>query len=556
VIVPPIAVPVTGTGVDALSLRAAAYRYPGGVCVGPVDLDVAAGELVLLTGPTGCGKSTVLRLAAGLLQRHGHGVVTGDVRVSGRDPAGLVAADRVRALGFVGQDPDDAVVSATCAAELAFGGESAGFAPARIEARVAELLTTLGLSDHADRPPAALSGGQRQRLVIGAALTAGAKVLLLDEPLSQLDPDGARAVMELLRGLAAAGHAILCVEHRLEIALPLATRTVLMDRGRVVADPLRGGGPLRALGLRGPALDELREHTGADRWRRRPGLTVDGIVAAGGTPTARLPAEGAPVEATPLSPAAPDPVLTMNAVSYAWPGFPRCLADVSLAVAPGERVALVGANGAGKSTLLGLLAGQLRPDTGTVNRAGRVVDVPQNPDLALFCETVADELAYGPVEARVPAETVRAVVTRVATALSVADLLVRPPQALSRGQRLRTAVAAALACTPRVLALDEPTSGQDRDQVDRMLGGLAAALPGGALVFASHDLDVVLRHATRVIVLDGGRVLLSGPPLPTLLAAAAQGLPLSLPPLAHVCAELGLPYRDPAALLDWLEASP
>ncbi len=524
-----------------IRLVGAAYRYPAGVGVGPVDLAVAAGELVLLTGPTGCGKSTVLRLAAGLLQRHGQGRTSGVVTVDGRDPAALVATERVTTLGFVGQDPDDAVVAATCAAELAFGMESAGFTPERIDTRVSELLATLGLADRADRAPSALSGGQRQRLVIGAALAAGARVLLLDEPLSQLDPEGARAVMTLLRGLADAGVAVLCVEHRLEIAMPFATRTVLMDRGCVVADPLLDAASLRALGLHGPALEELEAHTGARRWRvRHPGVTgVSSDVSVDVSPDVSVEA------------------MQIVDVSFAWPGQPPCITDVSLHVSSGERVAIVGANGAGKSTLLGLASGRLRATRGRVIRAGRLVEVPQNPDLALFNETVQAELAYGPVEARRPRSEVATRVAEAAAALSIADLLGRPPQALSRGQRLRTAVAAALTCAPRVLVLDEPTSGQDRDQVDRMLGALSGALAseGGAVLFASHDLDVVLRHATRVVVLDGGRIVGDGPPLATLRAAEARGLPLPLPPLACLCAELGLPYGDPATLAALVEAA-
>jgi energy-coupling factor transporter ATP-binding protein EcfA2 len=524
-----------------IALAAAGYRYPAGTAVGPVNLRVAPGELVLLTGPTGCGKSTVLRLAAGILQRHGHGVVTGAVTLGDRDPASLIAADRVRTLGFVGQDPDDAVVAATCAAEIAFGAESAGWAPDRIEARVTTLLHRLGLAARANRAPSALSGGQRQRLVIGAALVAGAGALLLDEPLSQLDPEGAHAVMALLRELADEGVAVLCVEHRLEIAMPYAHRTVLMDAGRIVADPVSDAAALRARGLAGPMVRELEERTGGTRWRVRAETVTHAAVAT-------------EVSLRSASTRVISGAIHAANLSFAWPGEPRCVTDVSLDIQAGERVALVGANGAGKSTLLGLVTGRLRPARGAVRATGRVVEVPQNPDLALFCETVDAELAYGPVEARRSPADVAATVARAAAALSVADLLHRPPQALSRGQRLRTAVAAALACAPRLLVMDEPTSGQDRDQVDRMLAALPDALPGGAVLFASHDLDVVLRHATRVVVLDAGRIVADGPPLPTLLAAESRGLPLPLPPLARVCAALGVPYAAPEQLAAWLEA--
>lgn len=506
-----------------IELRGAAYTYPGGARVGPIDLEVGAGELVLLTGPTGCGKSTVLRLCAGLAQRHGHGEVQGEVRVGGLDPAGLVADRRVRTVGFVGQDPDDQVVTGSALAEVAFAVENAGWARPEIERAAARALRRVGLEALAGRAPAHLSGGERQRLVVAAATVAGARVLLLDEPLAQLDPEASAALMAVLQRLREDGVAVLLVEHRLELTVPVADRTVLMDRGRIVADPVVDPAALRRLGLRPPPMAELEARAGRGPWRRR-----------------------GPVAAVPERTAGP-PLLAAEGVSFTWPGGAEALAEIDLVVRAGERVALVGPNGAGKSTLLQLLARRRRPTSGRVTgvAAGVVVDVPQNPDLALFAGTVAEELAYGPVERgeRDVAGRVRA----AAEALSVTELLHRPPQALSRGQRLRVAVAAAWACGGRVLLLDEPTSGQDGDQVDRMLGALASALGDGALVFASHDLDVVLRHATRVVVLRGGRVVAEGAPLPTLAAGAA------LPPLAALCHGLGVPYGTPAEVAAWID---
>lgn len=505
-----------------IRLRHLGYRYPGGARVGPVDLHVDAGELVLLTGPTGCGKSTVLRLCAGLVQRHGHGEVSGEARVAGLDPATLLADARVRTVGFVGQDPDDQVVTGSVRAEVAFAVENAGWTVPAIEEATGRALRRVGLEALADRRPEALSGGQRQRLVVAAATVAGARVLLLDEPLAQLDPEGAAGLVAVLQRLREEGVAILLAEHRLEAVMPIADRVVLMDRGRVVADPARELGALRALGLRPPPMEALAERVGPGPWRR----------------TREVPA--------PTRPAPGATLLRATGLRYAWPGGEEALRGVDLTVRAGERVAVVGPNGAGKSTLLQLLARRLRPGAGRVEGvdAAAVVDVPQNPDLALFAATVAEELAYGPRERRLPDPPAR--VAAAAAALSVADLLERPPQALSRGQRLRVAVAAALACGGRVLVLDEPTSGQDGDQVDRMLRALAGALADGALVFASHDLDVVLRHATRVVALREGRVVADGDPLPTLAALGP------LPPLAALCAELGVPYGTADEVAAWV----
>ena len=456
-----------------LELSGAAYRYPGGARVGPVDLAVGAGEIVLVTGPTGCGKSTVLRAAAGLSQRHGQGDSQGVIRIGGRDPAQMSPAERVQCVGFVAQDPADQILTGTLGDEVAFGLESAGWPAEAIEARVLETLVELGFSGESERGTHQLSGGQRQRLIVAAALAGGARLLLLDEPLAHLDPGAVVELVAQLRRVREAGVSVVLVEHRLEPVWDLVDRVVVMADGRIVSDGVRAEVSMEL-------LDSL-------------GLAVPGRLAL-------------------RDPAAPPPagpaVLSAEGLHHSYGARPA-LRGVSVVARAGERIALLGANGSGKSTLISLLAGSLRT-RGQRIEAGRVLDVPQDPDLALFGATVREELAYGPVEAGLGLDAVAERVERAAKALSISDLLERPPQALSRGQRLRTAVAAALTCEPAVLLLDEPTAGQDRDQVERMMSALREVFRERVLLFATHDVDLARRHATRVILLDQGAVVSDG----------------------------------------------
>ena len=520
----------------ALRMRGAGYRYPTSVApvVADLDLHVNPGEIVLLCGPTGCGKSTALRRAAGLLSAHGAGAASGEVWVFGAPLEGRSPAARAAQLGFVAQEPHDQLICAQLDDELCFVQASLGRAPEAQRQSVRPLLAEAGLPDEPDRPVSALSGGQAQRLVTAAAGAGGARLLLLDEPLSQLDPAGARALMAQLRRRADEGVAVLLVEHRLELCLPEVDRVLTLVDGRIAREDAAWppGSPAlaawRALGLSLPAELDL-----ADRL---------------GLPT--LEALDAHLLACP-PPAAPDrgpragpPLLDLGPLAHRHPGGGGVRLS-GLQIWPGERIALIGGNGAGKSTLLGLLSGRI----GGGRRGGpRVVEVPQDPDLCLFHRRVREELAFGAANRGVEAEPC---LQAAAAALCVTGLLDRAPQALSRGQRLRVAVAAAWTAGPDLLLLDEPTSGQDDGQVDQMMAALSA--PGApALLFATHDLSAALRYATRALLIHGGELLADGPP-DAVLAAIPAGAPLLLPPLQARCLRLG---RAPAPLTAYLRPVP
>ncbi len=447
----------------SLVCRNLCYSYPMAdrPAVDDVTIGFKPGELVLLTGPTGCGKSTLLRLLAGLLRDDGGGTVSGEVCLDGADVSSMLPSTRVKKLGFVSQVPGDQLVAGTIADEVAFGLESAGFAIEEIDARVLVALNAVGLDLAQNHPCLALSGGQMQRLVLAAAIGGSPGVLLLDEPLAQLDGEGAIQLLDALAQIAARGVAVVMVEHRVHLLREWAQRILVMDGGKIIGS---GADALARLGLGEP----LKRPTKPDALGRC--------------------------------------LLKGSGLSHRYEGNRIMALDgVDFELFAGERVAIMGPNGSGKSTLLKVLSGDFKAKMVTGDCT--VIDVPQDPDLALFCTTVRDELSYAAVEARWSHAACEERVNEVAVALNLTAFLDCNPQGLSRGQRLRVAVGAAMVAKADVLLLDEPTSGQDRREVARLISALATMAEDGAVVFATHDEGLAQAAATRIVRMDGGKIV-------------------------------------------------
>lgn len=486
----------------------ATFHHPG-LDAPSVDvpfLTLQQPALVLLTGPSGAGKSTLLEWAAGLLPHHGQGRAQGRIEIEGVVAAELAPGDRVKRVGIVLQRPEDQVIAGRVGDDVAFAPLAAGLPLDEVEARVASALDRVGLRLDLDRSTAALSGGQRQRMAVAGVLAGGGRLLLLDEPLAHLDPAGAAELVAVLRELVDGGVGVVVVEHRLALLEPVADRVIVLEAGKVVHD--------------GPALPEAV--------RSRLGLGQDGLRA--------LERRLGPLDAVSFGPRptgqAGALVVEARGVRWRWPGARvDALGGVDLTVRQGERVALVGSNGAGKSSLLQAL--RTRSHRGVAVH-GRLVAVPQDPDLALFATSVAAELDHGPRELGQGAAERRHRVERVAEATRISAFLDRPPQALSRGQRLRVAVAAALTCAPDVLLLDEPTVGQDRAHVLALLGALDPS-DAGSVILATHDLELAFGLCDRVVWLEEGRVVAEGSPLEVLRRWTG-----ALPPLLAWCLENGV----------------
>jgi energy-coupling factor transporter ATP-binding protein EcfA2 len=489
----------------ALALADVTFTYPEGriPALEDVTLEVPEGVFALTTGPTGAGKSTLLRTANGLVPHFTGGTFAGRVRVAGRDTLQHAPRQLANTVAFVPQDPASSFVLDRVEDELAYGMENLEVPPERMRRRVEEMLDLLGIEPLRGRSVRSISGGERQRVAIGAALAAGPRVLVLDEPTSQLDPQGAEDVMAALQRLVHDhGMTVLLAEHRLERVAGFVDLAIGVTDGRVEA-----GSPAEVLARLGggPPVARLGRLVG---WHRLP-LTVREARATGIRPRGPAPAVPAPAPG--------DPLLIARGLAAGYDGT-EVLRGIDLQVRQGEVVALMGRNGAGKSTLLRCLAGSLRPARGGVTVPAHAprpgVDValcPQEPESILFNDTVEGEIR-ATLDA-VPAGAGRAGSGEILDRLRIGALARRHPRDTSAGQRLLVATAAVAATGAPILLLDEPTRGLDPESKGRLAAFLTAhAADGGAVVVATHDVELAAAVATRVVMLAGGDLIADGTP--------------------------------------------
>ncbi|WEV28101.1 ATP-binding cassette domain-containing protein [Streptomyces sp. 71268] len=518
------------------------YDDAAGPALAGVDLTADEGELCLLVGPSGVGKSTLLGTVSGLVPHFSGGTLHGTVTVAGRDTRTHRPRELADVVGTVGQDPLAHFVTDTVEDELAYGMESLGLPPETMRRRVEETLDLLGLAALRERPIATLSGGQQQRVAIGSVLTAHPRVLVLDEPTSALDPAAAEEVLAVLQRLVHdLGTTVLLAEHRLERVVQYADQVVVL--------PAPGEAPLvgepAAMMARSPVHPPVVALGRLAGWSPLP-LSVRDARRRAGTLRDRLaPAPAATGAGEPAAPDAVAPPVGRAEGLTVRRGRIDALRGVDLTVRPGESVALMGRNGAGKSTLLSAFVGLHEPAAGTV-RVGdavphrtrpaellrRVGLVPQEPRDLLYADTVAAECEAADRDADAPPGTCRALVTRLLP--DVADAT--HPRDLSEGQRLALALAVILTASPPLILLDEPTRGLDYAAKARLVEVLRAlAADGHGIVLATHDVELAAELAHRVVILADGEVVADGP-----TAEVVVSSPAFAPQVAKVLAPL--PY--------------
>ena len=520
-----------------------------------MTFSIAPGELVMLLGRSGSGKSTLCYACNGIIPHMIHGTLSGSIQVCGEDTRASPIWSRAEHVGLVFQDFETQLIGTTVGAELRHPLEycQSRLSFLEIDRRIDQALSSVSLEICLDRDPMKMSGGQRQRLVLASVLVQNPQLLILDEPSSDLDPVSRTQLRRTLRDLRDQGLSVLMTEQDHQDLL-LADRVILLDEGQLVWEGppetlLRDPHLMRQRGIRPLDLTECFEERGCDSlpltveeawgWAEKLQLMID-------PPTEVLNDTVRLGEPAPSFESQSDPIVQIDGVSFQYEDH-SVLQGINCAIYPGEFLALLGANGSGKSTLARLLNGLLTPTEGRIlidhldtrttsmnELARRVGLVFQNPDHQIFADTVWEEVAFGAKNFGCSREeiAVRVRESLIAVGFSVEQSGGLDPFSLGKGERQRVAVASILATRPTLLIFDEPTTGLDTRETDRMMAMIRGLnRQGHTIVMITHSMRLVAEHAQRCLLMEGGKIIANGSPRDlfhdsTLIRNASLEIPL------------------------------
>jgi len=485
----------------------------------------ARGEMIGVMGASGAGKSTLAKCLNRIVPEFEDGDFRGVIRIAGDTFDDLRVCEVAPKVGMVFQDFEAQLFSTNVAHEVAFAMEQVGMDRAEMDRRITPALEAVGLRGFEKRDPMSLSGGEKQRLAIASVLALRPSVIVLDEPTTDLDPEGRAEVFELIVKLRAQGLSLIVIEHESE-ELRGADRIIVLREGEIATD----GAPsevfartdlLRECGVRPPGLGQALELLGIDLQPKSVEHAYDAIVRA----FPRLASTPDRAGSQPSPPASTGAAfIGIENVSFSYPGGPRVLDSVDLKIEAGEFLAIVGQNGSGKTTLVKHIVGLLQPAAGRVTIEGKdraqmlpaesareVAYVFQNPDHQIFAATVEDEVAFGPRNFGLPDDEIRRRCDEALEAVGLQSQRQSDPFLLSKGERQRLAVASVLVLRPRMLILDEPTTGLDHREQLRMMALVRDLNRAGiAIVIITHTPWLVAEYAWRVVLLRKGRKIFDG----------------------------------------------
>jgi energy-coupling factor transporter ATP-binding protein EcfA2 len=496
--------------IDNLNFR---YRDREGLAIRDITFQANPGEILLIAGASGCGKTTLIRCINGLIPRSYKGDLTGTVQIYGEDIKSWKLSQISQMIGTVLQDPERQILGTKVLNEVAFGLENLGMPREEIYQRVGEALNFLKIPDLRDRETFNLSGGEKQKVALAGVLAMRPSILLLDEPLASLDPASAQDTLQTVRKLADDGMTVLMVEHRVEDVLGIKPeRVMFMSEGKI-----RYLGNFEGLSkvvnyreVKLPAKDILeraKENPAPAQLKILPGLASQGS----GTDA--------------LAKRVGEVLVKFEDVAFGYEAEHEVLHGINLEIRRGDVIGVLGANGAGKTTFVKHAIGLLKPKAGCVLVNGRdtheasVAEIAstlgyvfQSPSHMLFAPTVHEELSFGPRNLKHPKEQIEKEVKEALQIVNLNDKEQDPPLALSFGQQKRVSIAAILAMRSRILVMDEPTAGQDYQNYMNFMDSILQ-MPGfEAILFITHDVDLAVIYANRILMIADGRLVADGKP--------------------------------------------
>jgi energy-coupling factor transport system ATP-binding protein len=517
------------TNQHSVSAQGVTFTYHGAErpALRGVSFTQAAGETIGVMGASGAGKSTLAKCLNRIVPEFEDGEFHGVIRIAGESLEVLRVCDVAPKVGMVFQDFESQLFSTNVAHEVAFAMEQVGMDRAEMDRRIMPALEAVGLRGFEHRDPMSLSGGEKQRLAIASVLALRPSVIVLDEPTTDLDPEGRAEVFDLIAKLRAQGLSLIVIEHESE-ELRAADRIVVLREGEIAAD----GPPaevfartelLTACGVRPPGLGHALGLLGIDAQPKSVEQAYDAIVRAYPRLAANQIGNAADSSRESRMPVAPAFIGIEN-VSFSYAGGPRVLDSIELKVEAGEFLAIVGQNGSGKTTLAKHIVGLLQPATGRVTIDGKdraqmrpaetaraVAYVFQNPDHQIFAATVEEEVAFGPRNFGLAEDEIRRRCDEALEAVGLQNERQSDPFLLSKGERQRLAVASVLVLRPRMLILDEPTTGLDHREQLRMMALVRDLNRAGiAIVIITHTPWLVAEYARRVVLMRKGAKIFDG----------------------------------------------
>ncbi|MCK6540659.1 MAG: energy-coupling factor ABC transporter ATP-binding protein [Anaerolineales bacterium] len=496
--------------VENLSFR---YRDRQETAIRNISFEAKPGEVLLIAGASGCGKTTLIRCINGLIPRSYKGDVNGRVLVFGEEVKDWKLSQISQKVGTVLQDPERQILGTKVLNEVAFGLENLNVPRGEILERVDEALRFLKIFHLRERETFTLSGGEKQKVALAGVLAMRPSILLLDEPLASLDPASARDALDTARFLADQGMTILMVEHRVEDVMRIQPeRVMFMSEGEI-----RYLGEMSGLSkvvnyreVKLPA-EQIIERAKLDP----PPAEIQILPGAAGTGGALSRVEASKEE----------PLVRFEDVAFGYESSVEVLHGINLEIKRGDVIAVLGPNGAGKTTFVKHAIGLLKPKSGRVLVNGQDTKelsvaqiastlgyVFQSPSHMLFAPTVREELAFGPANLKHSKEQIEKEVKAALQIVNLADKEQDPPLALSFGQQKRVSIAAILAMQSRILVMDEPTAGQDYQNYMNFMDSILQLPSFEAILFITHDVDLAVIYSNRVLMINDGRLVADGKP--------------------------------------------